>query len=122
MHQEEVNVVELKVSERLVKPGSNIIRVVFVVPQLRSDEELVARHAAFLDGIADLLFSFVAAKIVLRKALRDTLTKMSSLVNSHPGCVNVTVSCLERFKDRIFLRMGILPGAESDGRDLRSGV
>lgn len=43
-------------------------------------------------------------------------------MDPHPRRVNVTVSRLDRFMDSIFLRLGILPGAESDGRDLRSGV
>lgn len=67
--------------------------MVGVVPQLRRDEDFGAGDAAFLYGSTDGGFSTV-----------------------NTSSVNVSVARFQGFGDGVFLRAGILPSSEANGR------
>lgn len=60
MHQEQINVSHIQVVEGVLERLRDIVRVVFVVPQLGRDKELLAGDSALFDGISDSLFGSVA--------------------------------------------------------------
>ena len=92
MHQIEVQVVSTEVLERSVNRRLDIFGIVAVVPQLGGNEDFGAGNAALLDGFTYSWFGPV-----------DTRS------------IDVTVSSLESIQNGIFLRVGVLPSAKSDG-------
>jgi hypothetical protein len=63
-HQVQVKIVRAEVLERRIECLLDVVGVVGVVPKLRRNEELLARHARLLNGIANSRFCAVDARCV----------------------------------------------------------
>lgn len=97
VHQVQVDIVCAQIFERSIQCLFDIIRVVRIVPQFRSDKDLSSRHTRLLDGSTDCRLGAV-----------------------YSSSVNVPIACLERSDDCWLLSFLILPCAETDGRNLCS--
>lgn len=89
--------------------------MVCIVPELCCYKQLIARDAAGSNGLSDGLFGPVSIFVSGYVATKPW-------VHSRLSSVNMAVSCLDCFCDSIFLGLCVLPGAESNGRDLSASV
>ena len=60
MHEIQVEVIGLEVSQRGVDGGLDVVRMMAVVPKLGRNENLIARDAAILDAPGDGWLSTIA--------------------------------------------------------------
>ena len=63
VNQEEINVIETKVSQRLLAGLSNVLRAVESIPKFSSDEEVFSLHNTLINSSLDTLTSFDFVKI-----------------------------------------------------------
>lgn len=73
--------------------------MIIVAPQFRAQEDFLSGDAALFNPLPDLGFNIV-----------------------DPGCIDETHAILQGLTDRVDLGIGILEGAEPEGRDFCAGV
>lgn len=115
MDQKQINVVQTQTVERTLQRLGDIVGVVCIVPKLCCYEQLIAMDSAGSNGLPDGFFGSVSIPVSRRFSTEPR-------VHSPLSSVNVAVSCLDGLCNSVLLRFWVLPGAESDGRDLSAGV
>lgn len=59
MHHQQVDIGSIKVCERLIECFLDVVRMVIVAPELRTEKDFFTRDATPLDAFADLLLDIV---------------------------------------------------------------
>lgn len=99
MHEPEVDVIDAQVLQRRIELLLHVVGVVCVVPELGGDEDLVTRHTAVIDTLANSLLGAVDAR-----------------------SVDVAVASLQSDFDGVCLRIGVLPRTEANSGNLGARV
>lgn len=118
VHQVEVDIVQLQVSEGSIECSLDIIGVVLVVPEFGRYEKLFSGHATLLDCSSYSLFGQVSVPRQTNAGREDA----KSNPDLHSRRVNMAVSCFEGFCDGVLLGMLVLPSSEANGGNLCTGV
>lgn len=61
MHQEQIDIIQVEVVQRVLKRLRYVVGVVLVVPELGGDEKLVTGHSRLLDSLSYGLFCSITA-------------------------------------------------------------
>ena len=113
MHEVEIEVVGSEVFERGVEGGFYIVRVVRVVPEFAGDEEVGTGDAGFLDGGAYGGFGAVDACCV-----DMAVAGFEGYGDCSIACVSKRQASCRRAESLRLLSVLVLPGPESNGRNL----